>query len=526
VAAVLGVTSYAVQSPLPRGPLPTAPSDDRAATVTRLNQAIADSWKAAGISPTQRADDLTILRRLTLSLMGTVPSLQEIRAFEADSRPDRFQQWTETFLDDVRFHDYFAERLARAYVGVEGGQFIVFRRDRFKAWLSEQLKHHRPYDAIVHDMIATDGVWTDKPAVNFLSAAYSNEAFDENKLAGRTARAFLGQRIDCAQCHDHPFAHWKQAEFEGLAACFGKTRMSLVGVDDGRKKPYEIEDRKTLEKRLVDPSVPFGAEWLPPDGQPRQRLAEWVTHPDNRRFDRAIANRVWGLLFGKPFLQDRPVDDLPDPDDDAFVEQNRTLDLLANDFRDHGRDLRRLIRVIAASEAFQLDSRTSDASASETAGCHWETFPLVRLRPEQVVGSMLQASSVRTIDQNSHLITRALRFFRERDFVDDFGDPGENELGERVGTIPQALLRMNGNLESDLTKPNPLNATTRIANDAATPADCIEVAYLACLSRRPTPAEAEFFLSKIPARQNKTREFAIADLVWTLFNSTEFSWNH
>src|SRR4029079_7846126 len=105
------------------------------------------------------------------------------------------------------------------------------------------------YDQIVHDMIATDGVWTDKPAVNFISAAYANEAFDENKLAARTSRAFLGQRIDCAQCHDHPFAHWKQAEFEGLAACFGKTRMSIVGVDDSRKAPFEIEDRKTLEKR-------------------------------------------------------------------------------------------------------------------------------------------------------------------------------------------------------------------------------------------------------------------------------------
>jgi len=527
IAAVLGVTGYAIKSPLPDRPLVSADNGGTASTIKQLDGLLAKSWSSQGLTPSSQADDLTILRRLTLALAGTVPSLEEIRRFELDTRPDRLSHWTAQLLEDVRFADYFAERLARASVGVEGGQFILFRRDRFTDWLSEQLKKRRPYDEMVRDMIATDGVWTDKPAVNFVSAAYANDAFDENKLAGRTVRAFLGQRIDCAQCHDHPFAHWKQSEFEGLAACFGKTRMSIVGVDDGRKAPFQIEDRKTLEKRTVAPTVPFGVEWLPAEGPPRKRLAAWVTHPDNRRFDRAVVNRVWGLMFGRPFLADRPVDDLPDPDDPAFAEQNAVLDLLADDFRQHGRDLRRLIQVIAGSQAFRVDSRVPEnASGSDAGGCHWEVFPLVRLRPEQVVGSMLQAASIRTIDRNSHLFTRALRFFRERDFVEDFGDPGENELGERAGTVPQALLRMNGELQKDLTEPNPFNATTRIANSAADPAACVEVAYLVCLTRRPTAEEAEFFTKRISETSRKNRDDAVADLLWTLFNSTEFSWNH
>jgi len=526
VAAVLGVTGYAVQSPIVARPLVTTDAGDLPTAVGQLDALLAKGWAAQGLAVAPQAEDLLLLRRLTLALAGTIPSLEEIRRFEADSRPDRLAQWTAELLDDVRFNDYFSERLARAYVGVEGGQFILFRRDRFKDWLSQQLKQRRPYDEIVRDMIATDGVWTDKPAVNFVSAAYANDAFDENKLAGRTVRAFLGQRIDCAQCHDHPFAHWKQTEFEGLAACFGKTRMSIVGIDDGRETPFSIEDRKTLELRTIEPGVPFGQEWLPADGGPRQRLAAWVTHPENRRFDRAIVNRVWGLMFGRPFLADRPVDDLPDPDDATAGEQNAVLDLLADDFRIHGRDLRRLIQVIAASRAFRAESRASQAADSPNGGCHWEVFPLVRLRPEQVVGSMLQASSIRTIDQNSHLFTRALRFFRELDFVEEFGDPGENELGERSGTVPQALLRMNGELQKDLTEPNPLNATTRIAASAGDPAACVEVAYLVCLSRRPTSDEAEYFTRRISETSSRKRADAVADLIWTLFNSTEFSWNH
>jgi len=530
VAAVMGVTSLAMQDPVRlRADVPQPElAGDLASTVKAIDSELARIWAKEGLSPAAPADELAVLRRLSLALLGTAPSLEEIRRFEADTAPRRLQRWTAAYLEDVRFADYFSERLARTYVGVEAGQFILFRRDRFKGWLSEQLKNHRPYDEIVRDMIASNGVWTDKGQVNFLSASYANDDFDENKLAGRTVRAFLGQRIDCAQCHDHPFTHWKQPEFEGLAACYGQTRVSIVGIDDNPKQVYKVEDRKTLQDREIAPMVPFCQEWFPAEGSPRQRLAEWVVHPDNKRFERAIVNRVWGLLFGKPFVANLAVDDLPDPDDAGMADETRMLDLLGKDFRDHGCDLRRLIQVVAASQAFRLDSRISglDEHDAARAECSWAVFPLVRLRPEQVIGSMLQASSITTIDQNSHLLTRALRFFRERDFIEDFGDPGENEIGDRTGTIPQALLRMNGELSAELTKANPVNSSGRIAGAASTPESCVEICYLVCLTRRPTDEERAFFAAEIPKKRGDARHSEVADLFWTLFNSPEFSWNH
>ncbi|MCA9080932.1 MAG: DUF1549 domain-containing protein [Planctomycetaceae bacterium] len=544
VVGVLALTSAATRPPKPRD-LPSSDPPQVTSVQTAAAQVdaeLARLWAEREVTPAPVADDLTILRRLSLALHGTIPSLEEIRRFEADDRADRLDHWVAGMLEDQRFADYFAERLARAYVGVEEGQFVIFRRDRFKAWLSGQLADHVPYDQIVREMIAAEGVWTGDGEVNFLTAAFANGSFDPSKLTARTTRAFLGQRIDCAQCHDHPFDHWKQSEFEGLTAFYGKLALTPAGVVDRKKKQYRIKEAEESddEGRLVEPAVPFSDEWCGDEGRTRFELAAWITHAENQRFERAIANRVWALMFGEPFRQDRPVDDLPDPDVDPDL---RTLDLLGADFRAHDCDLRRLIRVIASTQAFRMSSvhpetanvdlealsdrevdelRTRFELTEET----WGVFPLVRLRPEQVIGSMLQATYIHTVDQNSHLLTRFLRFARENNFVEQFGDPGVDELQERVGTIPQALLRMNGNLSRELTEPNPFLATGRIAGAASTPEKMIETAYLVCLTRRPTPQETEFFVKLWNDEPRRNRNSVAQDLYWDLFNSPEFSWNH
>jgi len=477
-------------------------------------------------------------------LHGTIPSLEEIRLFEADGRSDRLGHWTAAMLEDERFADYFAERLARGFVGVEGGQFLIFRRDRFLDWLSGELRAHVPYDQIARSMIQGEGVWTGEGEVNFLTSALADGEFDPNKLTARTVRAFLGQRIDCAQCHDHPFDHWTQDQFEGLTAHYAQVSLTMAGVVDRTRKDFVVQDRITLEDRTVEPSVPFNPEWQGAEGPRRERLARWVTHPGNERFSRSIANRVWGLMFGKPFGVNRPVDDLPDPGTDETL---RVLDILGADFRQHDCDLRRLVQVIAGTQAFRMQSvHPLDVESAELAenpprapplprGGHggvreklnsardtWAVFPLIRLRPEQVIGAMLQANHVHTIDQNSHLFVRAIRFLRERDFVDEFGDPGVDELQDRTGTIPQALLRMNGSFAAELTQVNPFLSPGRISATASTPDALVETVYLVCLTRRPAPDEHAFFK---PWVENK-RQDGIEDLFWTLFNSPEFSWNH
>ncbi len=542
--AIIWLVNFVTQQPLKgianeKTARPTVGIDE---SVQKVNTFFARRWAGEELQPVSTADELTVLRRITLALMGTVPSLEEIRAFEQDSGPDRLQRWTARFLHDQRYFDYFAERLARGFVGVEGGQFIVYRRDRFLNWLSGQLEANRQYPELVREMIGGNGLWTDEPEVNFVMAGYDDgEGFNKNKLAGRAVRAFLGQRIDCAQCHDHPFDHWKQNEFAGLAAHFGQLTLSAVGVREDRDLKFEVEDRNTLEKKVVEPAVPFGDQWEPTKGTHRERLAAWITHPENRRLERAIVNRVWGLLFGRSWIE--PVDDLPDPPGDQIAgpkvegaKHPKTLkdgeadflDLLGADFREHGYDLRRLIEVIVTSKPFLLESK-SDVEDSQRLGHmkeHFAIFPLTRLRPEQIIGSLLQASSLTTIDQNSHLISRFIKLTRSNDFVKEYGDLGENELEDRAGTIPQALLRMNGNLVSETIDAKPFTASGRISQMAPNDEKFLELCYLVCLTRRPAAEEADYFLPLLKQVQPKRRAQAVEDLYWTLFNSPEFAWNH
>ncbi len=491
---------------------------DNPTIVSELDREFHREWAEAEVKPVGPAAQLVMMRRLSLALMGTIPSMQEIRRFESRPEERRLALWLDEILADRRFADYFAERLARAYVGTEDGPFLLYRRRRFVTWLSDQLASRRPYDQIVRDLIAEEGLWTDHPATNFVSVTIEPEKPpNPEKLGARVARAFLGVRLDCAQCHDHPFEDWKQRDFQGLAAFFGQVHTGFSGVYDG-KGEYEPTNRKTGKGEVVKPRVPFLPELLVETGPRRTQLARWVTDPRNPNLSRATVNRVWALLFGKPIVQ--PVDDLLSAGDPPAV-----IKLLAADFTAHGFDLQRLIRVIVASEAFRLDS-ASDTPVSEAQEKAWAVFPMTRLRPEQVVGGVLQASSLETIDRDSHILVRLGYTFGQSAFVKRYGDTGEDEFSESSGTIPQRLLLMNGSLVNDKTKDGLFNASSRIAMLAPTDREAIEIAYLTVLTRRPSETEASHFVARIAGTKGKERQLRLGDIVWALINVTEFSWNH
>ena len=225
------------------------------------------------------------MRRLSLALTGSVPSLEEIRRFEARPEGRGSTAWLDDLLRDRRSADYLAERFARAFVGTEDGPFILFRRRRFVAWLSDAILENRPYDAIVRDMIADSGVWTDHPATNFVTVTFDREAErpDPERLAARVARAFLGVRLDCAQCHDHPFQPWKQADFRGLAAFFGGVRSDLRGIRDGEARLQAPRPRdQDPDGRRAPRAVPPRAR-APEAGSPRAAARRLGRRPRRTR---------------------------------------------------------------------------------------------------------------------------------------------------------------------------------------------------------------------------------------------------
>jgi hypothetical protein len=224
-------------------------------------------------------------------------------------------------------------------------------------------------------------------------------------------------------------------------------------------------------------------------------------------------------MFGKPLVE--PIDDIP-----LNGPFPPALETLSTDFAGHNFDLHRLIRIISASEAFQIDSQ-ADFEITEEHEQHWAAFPLTRLRPEQVAQSMIQAAQLGTIDGDAHIVWRLIKFGQSNQFVERYGDTGTDEFSDRAATIPQRLLMMNGELVKERTQQNyVLNASSRIAMLAPTDEAAVEAAYLVVFTRRPTPGEMSHFKSRLEGKRGNDRADELEDLYWTLVNSSEFSWNH
>ncbi|HEX7380126.1 MAG TPA: DUF1553 domain-containing protein, partial [Pirellulales bacterium] len=257
-------------------------------------------------------------------------------------------------------------------------------------------------------------------------------------------------------------------------------------------------------------------------------------------FARAAANRFWAELFGRPLVE--PIDDIPAAGDSAAFdsaafdskadEPPAALELLADDFISHGYDPRRLIRVIAATRVFRLAGGGAGAAPPfEVTHRHeaaWAAFPLTRLRPEQVIGGLLQSASLTTIDYESHILKRTVRAGAQNEFIKRYGDLGDEEFAPQGGTIAQRLMMMNGKHVRESIKENVVaNAATQIAVLAPTDERAVETAYLAVLTRRPTSDEARHFAAALADKADKrSRNERLEDLYWCLLNSTEFSWNH
>ncbi|MCA9188322.1 MAG: DUF1553 domain-containing protein [Pirellulaceae bacterium] len=489
----------------------------------RIDEEFSQAWAEAGLQSAELADDLTVARRMSLGMTGTIPSLEEIRALESLSPEARIPWWTEHLLADRRSSDYRAERWGRALVGVEGGPFLIYRRRRFISWLSDQLHANVPYDELARTLITAEGVWTDSPAVNFLTVTANPEDGnrpDAIRLAARTSRAFLGVRLDCVQCHDDNLGGpWKQSDFHELAAFYAGVRNSAFGVRN-EHRDYEYKYLGQDESITIAPQTPFADDLLndTPASQ-RMQLASWVTHSANRAFARAAVNRVWAMATGKPLVE--PIDSIP-----LSGPYPPGLETLADDFVMHGYDLKRLWRIIAMTKVYRRESRANFEVTREHEQA-WAVFPVTRLRAEQVAGGLWQSARLKTVDAHSHIVIRLAHAAETSEFIRSYGDAGEDEFSPSAGTIPQRLVLMNGKLVRDRTKQDLVgNAATRIAMLLRDDQRAVEAAYLIVLTRRPTTAELDHFHPQLASATAVERPERIEDIVWTLLNSTEFSWNH
>ncbi len=488
-----------------------------------LDAVLSRLWTENQIQPASEAAPEELLRRVYLDLVGRTPSVTEVRDYLKDHSPDRYKTLVERLLNSPDHASHLAARF-RSFLIPEGIDLANFGGiEAFEKWLSEQFSSGQSYDKTVQQLLLAEGRLVKSGPLLF----YSATRLEPDQLAGRTARVFLGMRLECAQCHDHPFEPWKQEDFWGFAAFFGRisrpqgkleTVSTVMQVRDiNRGEVTMPESKAPVAPKFLNATAPLESG----EAVARRRLlTQWLTGKDNPYFARATANRVWSMLFGKGIVN--PVDDFGVGNPPLSAE---LLDLLAGQFIESNFDLKGLFRTIALSRAYRLSSGAEDAS--ETRLDWFAQMNVKMLTAEQVYDCITVATmpGSGTADAATGLVDRFGNSSREG-FLRDFRTPSGRST-EYQGGIPQSLTLMNGTLVDGATGLQSSGLLKSLEAPFFSRDQRIEILYFATLARSPKPSEKEL-LQQYITENTKGAELreALSDVLWALLNSAEFTMNH
>ena len=460
------------------------------------------------------------MRRVWLDIAGRIPSVAEARAFLSDPSPDKRRRLVDDLLDGPGYVVHFTRHWRRVLLPEAETDFQArFLAPGFEAWLRQQLLRNQPYDELAYELLTSPL----EGSYNSPSAFYQAKDVKPENLAAATTRIFLGIRLECAQCHDHPFGDWEQSQFWEFAAFYegierARPRDGLLGRLRelfARRGLTIPETDQVVTAAFLDGSRPAART----SGSLRPVLANWVTSAENPYFSRMAANRMWGHFFGIGLVE--PVDDFSEINPPSHPE---LLDHLAEELVRHEYDLKFLIRAITATEAYQ---RASASPGGED--------PNPRLFSRMAVKGLTADQMFRSVSQAiGHLEpfdTRQRSFFGPRTPRGEFEQLFEGSLSpptERETSVLQALAMMNGGFVADATSLENSGTLSAVMNYPLFDTDeRVETLYLATLSRRPRPDELTRCREYIErtAKDGDTKP-ALADIFWALLNCSEFSFNH
>jgi hypothetical protein len=488
------------------------------------------------IQPTPAIDDIAFIRRVSLDLTGQLPTPEDIRAFAFDKTATRLKRGKliDKLLASPAFVDHWTLKWSdllqnsRKYLGEKGAY-------GFREWIRQSFAESKPYDKFVRELLTSRGSSYDQPAANFFRVTK-----DAKPTMEKTTQVFLGVRMVCAQCHDHPFERWTQNQYFEMAAFF-----SAVGLRPGfevgeeivydQRQDYDLKHPK--DGRVVKPNFLVAATVastqptaIPSDAKRRESLAEWLTSKQNPFFAKSTVNRVWSYFLGRGIID--PVDDIraSNPPSNTAL-----LDALTTDFVQHGFDLRHLMRTIANSRTYQAGITTNEWN--EKDGINFSHAVPRRLTAEQLMDGLTLATGVRPVLPDVPPDTRAEQFVDphvgKEGFLDLFGRPAREsacECERRADlSLPQALNLVNGSSISDAVASSSGRVAKAILR-GVTDEQLVEDLYLASLSRPPTASELALSLKYLSAMQpgsvSHGRAARAQDLLWALVNSKAFLYNH
>lgn len=482
-----------------------------------IDELVGQKLRDLGIVPSELADDATFLRRLYLDTLGTLPTSDEVRAFLADSGENKRLDEIDRVLARPEYADFWSLKWSDVLL-VDQKALGDRGAFEFHHWLRRQLAANRRYDAWVRELLTASGNSGQYGPVNYYRALRTPE-----ELARGVSQALLGIRLECAQCHHHPFERWSQDDFYGLAGFFnGLERKPL---EAGRELVFHSGPRETtipVFNRVVPTHVLDGQPLTSPEGDPRKHLAQWLTDSRNPWFARLLANRIWKQLLGRGIVV--PEDDLrsTNPATNEPLLAYLTEQVIASGF-----DIKAIIRQILASRTYQLSSAANDTNRDDEQ--NFSRYYIRRLSAEVLLDAISEATGSPEAFAGFPPGTRAIELWDNRlpsYFLEIFGRPQRTspcECGRSSEpTMSQALHLMNApEIEQKIAAPS--GRVARLVNSGADVTAIVDELSLVAVGRMPSEREREVAAQLFGG---SSRQRAAEDFSWTMLNSYDFLFVH
>ena len=488
-----------------------------------VDELILSKLKRVNIVPSPLSSDREFVRRVYLDTVGLLPTLDESGRFLESKDPQKRARLIDELIERPEFAEVWATRFSDLFrVGLldqrsKGGRIMY-------SWLRKAMLEDMPFDQFATELITASGNLYFNPASNFY---YITEFSEPENIATNVSQVFLGVRIECARCHNHPWEKWTQEDFWGFAAFFGRMGIKDTYENDESEvtlKPAgEVISPKT--KKRVAPKYldgPFETERL--DEDVREKLAKWITAAENPWFARAIVNRVFKYYMGRGIVE--PLDDFRvtnPPTNEAL------LDALAKDFIANGYHLKHTIRVILNSRAYQLSSEPNATNRDDTL--NYSHYFMRRLLAEELIDSMTEVTGVPEKIPGYMLGTRSMTIPQGAPtyFLQTFGRLKAREvICERDNSpdVAQAMHLISGEtIQKQITgKDGTLDRW--LADPSLTNQEITQRLFMATLVRPPTESEQTQVLASLRGGGDGARRQAFEDLLWSIFNSKTFIFNH
>ena len=494
-----------------------SPFSDRSVDLTKeprtnfIDEEVNRTLTLLRLPPSPPADDATFLRRVRLDLTGRLPTPEEVTSYVRDASADKRERVIDGLLASDDFVDYWTLRFARQ-LRLHSLPNETQGLAAYADWLRINLAKRRPYNSWAKELLVATG---DSHAVGPANFARTvNDARGQAELVGEF---FLGARLGCANCHDHPLDRWTQDDYHGLAAVFAKLDRGRIVRNTARG---EVTNLRTGEPAI--PRIP-GVRHLDTAADPIETTADWLTSAANPWFARAAVNRLWQAMFGRGLVE--PVDDLRTSNPPTHPV---LLDQLAQDFAQHGYDLRHTLRQIALSRTF---ARSQQPTAESAADDRYYSHSLRRpVMPEVLADALADATDVRDSFGNDN-VQRALQLIdplSKAPSLDILGRcsraGGCNDRNSSGGLATQLHL-LNGDLiNRKLTAVE--GRLQKMIGTGSTNEQIVREFYLRGLSREPTNAELEHWLRALRSENEHERKARCEDFVWSLLCSRDFVENH